>query len=174
MKRHIHPLNNPNITIYEAICDINNLRLAHKNAKRGKGWYKEVQEVEKDLDNNLLKIREMLLNHSYHTSAYEVFKKKEGKKEREIYKLPYYPDRIVHWAIIQVIEPILLRQFISTTYSAIPKRGIHKCLYQILEDRKDFKGTQYCLKLDIKKYLIKAFMNTSFWNSRISCTDKLS
>ena len=152
MKRYLHPLDNLNVTLFQAICDFNNLKKAHKNAKRNKGWYFEVQEVDKDLDNKLLELQKLLLNKEYHTSEYKVFTKKEGKKEREIYKLPYYPDRIVHWAIMQVIEPILLRQFISTTYSAIPKRGIHKCLYQILEDRKDLKGTQYCLKLDVKKY----------------------
>ena len=36
MKRHIHPLNNKNCTLWEAICDMENLKLAHQNAKKGK------------------------------------------------------------------------------------------------------------------------------------------
>ncbi len=39
---------------------------------------------------------------------------------RLIYKLPYYPDRIAQWAILRVIEPILIRNFTRDTYSAIP------------------------------------------------------
>ena len=31
--------------LYEKIYDMENLKLAHKNARKGKGWYKEVQWV---------------------------------------------------------------------------------------------------------------------------------
>lgn len=47
-------------------------------------------------------------NHKYKTSEYATFTKKDGKKEREIYKLPFFPDRIAQWAVLQVIEPQLL------------------------------------------------------------------
>lgn len=33
--------------LYEKICSMENLELAFKNAKKGKGWYKEVQQIEK-------------------------------------------------------------------------------------------------------------------------------
>ena len=36
--------------LFSKICDMDNLRKAHKNAKRGKGWYAEVKRIEKDLD----------------------------------------------------------------------------------------------------------------------------
>jgi len=38
------------------------------------------------------------------TSEYATFTKKDGKKEREIYKLPFFPDRIAQWAVLQVID----------------------------------------------------------------------
>lgn len=60
MKRYKHPLNNNNITLFEAICDIDNLRLAHKNARKGKTWYKEVKEIDKDPDKYLYKLKDML------------------------------------------------------------------------------------------------------------------
>ena len=47
------------MTIFDHICDIDNLRLAHQNAKRGKGWYKEVIEIEKDVDKHLYQLRNM-------------------------------------------------------------------------------------------------------------------
>lgn len=94
--------------LFSKICDMDNLRKAHKNAKRGKGWYAEVKRIEKDLDHYLRRLQENLIEHRYHTSDYETFVRKEGSKEREIYKLPYYPDRICQWAILQIIEPYLL------------------------------------------------------------------
>lgn len=78
--------------LFSKICDMDNLRKAHKNAKRGKGWYAEVKCIEKDLDHYLKRLQENLIEHRYHTSEYEIFTKKESNKEREIYKLPYYPD----------------------------------------------------------------------------------
>lgn len=158
--------------LFSKIYAIDNLRLAYKNAKKGKGWYKEVKEIEKDLDHYLNELRESLINHTYHTSAYEVFTRVEGQKEREIYKLPFYPDRVCQWAILQVIEPFILKTLTRDTYSALPKRGampIIKALRGhervIKKDGKvvrkkwipsilvsDPDNTAYCLKLDIRKY----------------------
>lgn len=95
----------------------------------------------------------MLINKTYQTSEYEIFIKNDKGKERKIYKLPYFPDRITHWAIIQVVEPIFLNKLNANTHSAIPKRGIHSALKQLDKYmRKDVAGIKYCLKLDMKKY----------------------
>ena len=153
MKRHIHPLNDPDHTLWEKICSMDNLKLAHQNAKSGKGWYSEVKMVDSDPDYYLGELQIMLLLKTYHTSEYENFFKKEGKKIRLLSKLPYYPDRICHWAILQVIEPILINRMIANTYSAIPDRGIHKCLHDVQHAMQtDVKGCQYCLVLDVKQY----------------------
>lgn len=139
--------------LYEQICDIDNLKLAHKNAQKGKGWYQEVKMVNSNPDYYLGILQDMLINKTYKTSEYETFMKNDTGKVRKIYKLPYFPDRICQWAILQVIEPILLKNFIADTYSAIPGRGIHKALERVDKAiQNDVVGTQYCLKLDAKKY----------------------
>lgn len=132
---------------------MDNLRMAHKNARKGKGWYDEVKVIDADIEYYLSKLQEMLVNHTYKTSEYEIFTKKEGKKEREIYKLPYFPDRICQWAILQVIEPYLLRTMVRHTYSAMPGRGIHAALRDVQKAmRTDVPNCQYCLKIDVHKY----------------------
>jgi len=139
--------------LFARIYDMENLKLAHKHAKKGKGWYKEVKMVDADPERYLKALQEMLINKTYHTSEYETFTKKENGKERLIYKLPYYPDRICQWAILQVIEPILLKHFTDDTYSAIPGRGIHKCLNNVVKAMQtDVPGCQYCLKMDARKF----------------------
>ena len=95
--------------LYQQICSMENLQKAHKNAKKGKGWYAEVKIVDADLEDYLKTLQEMFVNHTYHTSEYTRFTKKENGKEREIYKLPFFPDRIAQWAIMQVVEPYLIR-----------------------------------------------------------------
>lgn len=34
--------------LYSKICDMENLKLAHQNARKGKGWYQEVRMVDED------------------------------------------------------------------------------------------------------------------------------
>lgn len=132
---------------------MDNLELAHKNAQKGKSWYEDVRLINTDKDNYLSRLQDSLINQTYHTSEYEIFEKKEGEKVREIYKLPYYPDRICQWAVLQVIEPYFMRYMTKDTYSAIPGRGIHLALERlqhcVYNDRFE---TQYCLKLDVRKY----------------------
>lgn len=139
--------------LYTKICSFENLKLAHQNAKKGKGWYKEVKMVDENPEYYLGLLQEMLVNKTYKTSKYETFIKKDSGKQREIFKLPYFPDRICQWAILQVIEPIIIGTLTTDTYSAIPNRGIHLCLSKLNNAvRHDVPGTQYCLKLDAKKY----------------------
>ena len=88
--------------LFARIYDMENLKLAHQNAKKGKGWYKEVKMVDADPEKYLTMLQEMLINKTYHTSEYETFIKRDSGKERLIYKLPYFPDRICQWAILQV------------------------------------------------------------------------
>ena len=139
--------------LYAKICSKENLKLAYKHAKKGKGWYAEVKAIEKDLDHYIDELHEMLVNHQFHTSEYVTFTKKEGKKEREIYKLPFYPDRIVQWAVLQVIEPQLLSFFTDDTYSAIPNKGIHAAFKKLRKDVDEHPDEMlFCCKIDCRKF----------------------
>lgn len=139
--------------LYQQICDMDNLRKAHQNAKKGKGWYKEVKMVDENPEYYLGLLQKMLLLHTYKTSDYEIFYKTDGLKPRKIYKLPYFPDRIAQWAILQVIEPYLIGSLTNDTYSAIPDRGIHKALYKLQDAMwNDVPECQFCLKIDARHY----------------------
>ena len=137
--------------LFERICSMENLIEAARNAAKGKRKRREVVEFETELYPNLLQIQAELLTHTYKTSEYSIFIKYEPKR-REIYKLPYR-DRVVQWAIMQVLEPVWVRQFTADTYSCIKGRGIHSLLKRLRRDLKeDPTGTQYCFKMDVKKF----------------------
>ena len=132
---------------------MDNLETAYINAKKGKKRYQEVIEVEKDKEYYLKKLQFMLLTGNYKTSEYDVFTKHDGKKEREIYKLPFFPDRIVQWALLEKMEPQLINTFTRDTYSAIPHRGIHAALKKLRNDIDNHADEMtYCLKIDCKKF----------------------
>ena len=137
--------------LFEQICSYQNLLLATYNASKGKKQRDEVIKFEADLDNNLRQLQAELQSRTYTTSEYTVFVKYEPKR-REIYKLPYR-DRVVQWAIMQVLEPLWTPTFTADTYACIKGRGIHSLLKKIRKDlRDDPDGTRYCFKLDVRKF----------------------
>lgn len=137
--------------LFEKVCDIDNLRLAEINAGTGKGSRQEVAQFRANLEQNLAGIRAELVNKTYHTSAYTCFIKHEPK-ERVIFKLPYR-DRVVQWAIMQVLVPIWTPIFTRDTYACIKGRGVHSLLQKLRKDlRNDPDGTKYCYKIDIRKF----------------------
>ncbi len=141
--------------IYESIYSMDNLRLAYNKAKKDKMHYSEVQEIERDVDYYLFQIQDMLKSKTYNVSQedYTMFTKNDKGKIRKIYKLKFFPHRIVQWALMLQIQDILLNTFIDNTFASIPNRGIHLCLGRLDKDLKsDIAGTQYCLKMDIRKF----------------------
>jgi len=137
--------------LYQQICSIENLQLADKIARKGKSKQPGVIKHDKNREEDIRNLREMLINKTYRTSDYTTFIIFEPK-ERIIFRLPYFPDRILHHAIMNVLEPIFVSTFTANTYSCIKGRGIHVAARAVKEALKDDFGTQYCLKLDIKKF----------------------
>ena len=138
--------------LYHKIYAIENIREAHDNAKRRKGHYREVKMVEADPEKYFFKIHDMLKNKTFENSAYTIFQKTDQGKHRTIFKLPYFPDRIVHHCIVQVLELIWMKTLISDTWASMKKRGIHKGVYRIKAALKDIGNTRHCLKFDIRQF----------------------
>jgi len=129
-----------------------NIQKAHLNARKGKAHYHEVRMVNANEDLYLSKIQDMLLNKTFQNSEYTTFIKLDSKKEREIFKLPYFPDRIIHHCIAQILEPIWMKTLIPDTYSSLKGRGIHKGVKRIKAALTDKENTTYCLKMDVRKF----------------------
>lgn len=141
--------------LFDKVCDLDNIKLAHTKASKDKSFYKEVQMVNKDVDYYAKQIQDMLINKTYtiKPSDYNMFKKIDKGKEREIFKLDYFPHRIIQHALMNIIKPLLLNTFIDNTFASIPKRGVHLALKRLTKDLSMNKeDTKYCLKLDVQKF----------------------
>lgn len=137
--------------LFDKIVSLDNLYLADKKARRNKSNRKDIKEFDQNKEESLKKLQQDLINGTYKTSEYNTFIIREPK-ERLIFRLPYYPDRIVHHAVMNIMEPIWVSIFIKDTYSCIKHRGIHEALHNVKEALKDVDNTTYCLKLDIRKF----------------------
>ncbi|MFT3704675.1 MAG: reverse transcriptase domain-containing protein [Agriterribacter sp.] len=137
--------------LFESIISIENLNLADQKARKGKGFQYGIKVHDMNRQANIISLHQSLLNKTFKTSPYTTFKVFEPK-ERLVYRLPYFPDRILHHAIMNIMEPVFVSIFTADTYSCIKKRGIHAAANNLKAALQDFQGTTYCLKLDIKKF----------------------
>lgn len=138
--------------LYSKIYNIDNIIEADNKARRGKRKSYGVIKHDENKEYDNINLSFTLKNQNYHTSKYTTYKIYEPK-ERLIFRLPYYPDRITHHAIMNIMEPIWMKLFTRDTYSCIKGRGIHTLVQKLQKDlRKDPSRTTYCLKLDIRKF----------------------
>lgn len=137
--------------IFQEIASLENLIVADGKAQKGKSKQYGVITHNKNQEPNIQKLHEMLIEKTYKTSKYDVFKVYEPK-ERDVFRLPYFPDRITHHAIMNVLEPIFVSVFTSDSYSYIKGKGIHAASRNVKKALKNVEETEYCLKLDIKKF----------------------
>ncbi len=154
--------------LFSQIISIENLMKADEKAQKGKARQYGVSLHNKNKDENILKLHDILISKTYKTSHYDIFKVFEPK-ERDVYRLPYFPDRICHHAIMNVLEPVFVAVFTADSYSCIKGRGIHKASFHLRKALSNKEQTVYCLKLDIKKFypnidhdILKALLRRKF------------
>lgn len=161
--------------LFHKITDIDNIIQAHHKARIGKSNYKEVRLIDQDPKHYAEIIKNLLESKKFTTSNYIIFDKVCGRKKRKIYKLPYFPDRIVQHAVMQIVEPILTATLIRDTFQSIKRRGTHDCRKRIQKAINQLPNDSYVLKVDIKKYYpsIDNDIMKSTVRQKIKCKDTL-
>lgn len=139
--------------LYEKICRKENIYRAIKNASKGKKRRAYVRKILQNADYYAEQISEMLRKHEYTPSPNRTKTIKDGnsQKEREITIPSFYPDQIIQWAVMQVLQPLFMRGMYKYCCGSVPNRGgikAKKYIDRVLR-KSDIK---YTLKLDIKKF----------------------
>jgi retron-type reverse transcriptase len=151
--------------LYKEICSMNNLANAWKEARKGKTKRFYAVEFELNLRENLLQLRKELLALTYNPKPLVTFILRDPKT-RKISKSAFR-DRIVHHAIVKVIEPIFEKMFIyDSCANRINKGNLFAlqrfdkfkrkvsengdCLKNKFNDKNFVFG--YCFKADIRHY----------------------
>ena len=140
--------------LYSKIISYKNLFLAWKEARKGKTKKPYVIEFEQNLRENLLKLHEELKSQTYKPKPLQTFILRDPKT-RKISKSAFR-DRIIHHAIIRIIEPIFDSSFIYDSCANRKGKGNLFALKRFdLFKRKvtqNLTKKAYCLKADIKHY----------------------
>jgi retron-type reverse transcriptase len=149
--------------LYPEIYSMKNLILAWKKARKGKTKKDYIIEFEKNLRDNL-KLLHYELKHQYYKPKSLVTFILRDPKTRKISKSDFR-DRIVHHALVRVIEPIFDKTFIYDSHANRKCKGnllaterFYKFIRKISRNGKIkgwFNNNQikgYCFKADIKHY----------------------
>jgi len=133
--------------LWQTMITFDNLLLAYKKAQRGKQHKQSVALFTLNLEHELFTLQRQLTDGSYQPGEYRLFTIYE-RKPRTIAAAPFR-DRVVHHALMNIIEPSLDKQFIYDSYACRQNKGVHKAIDRY---QKWAKRYRYALKMDIQQY----------------------
>lgn len=109
---------------------------------------------ERHLEDNIFDIQEALAEGSYRHGSYEPFTIHDPK-QRTIHKATVQ-DRLVHQAVVNVIEPLFEKRFIYDSYSCRVGKGTHAAIARLRGFLREMSWndtrTVHALKCDIRKF----------------------
>lgn len=133
--------------LFERIVSFRNLLDASRKARRGKRWKPYVRDFEFALESELIRLEEELRAGSYRPGSYREFYVLHPKK-RLISAAPYR-DRVVHHAVMNVLEPVFDRRMIHDSYACRPGKGSHRAVRRASEFARQ---SAFVLRFDVKKF----------------------
>jgi retron-type reverse transcriptase len=139
MKRHGN--------LWQQVIRFEALLRAALQACKGKRFRPSVAEFHFNLEHELWALHKELSTKSYQPGAYRSFYICEPKP-RQISAAPYR-DRVVHHALVHVLEPIYERTFIHDSYACRKGKGTHAAVDRCQQFARRFR---YVLKADVQKF----------------------
>lgn len=139
--------------LYKQICDFPNFEIAYQKARRCKRYRNEVLRFSANKEENLIRLQDQFVRHTYKQGKYRTFTVIEPKK-RLISALPF-ADRVAQHAICNIIEPIIDKRFYYHSYACRKGRGMHAASETLSAwiHNNSYEGKPlYSIKADIHHY----------------------
>jgi len=150
--------------LYDQLSSYKNLELAYEKAKHHKTSTKAVMEFEKNWQPNLYALIKELKDKTYKPQPLRKFILREPKTRTIC--VSEFRDRIVHHALINILQPIFEPRFIHDSYASRKHKGtlpaikrLDKFIKKVTKNGKTIPNARnandvrgYALKADIKHY----------------------
>lgn len=139
--------------LYEKMLDIELIKLAMRNAAKGKTNRPYIQKILSNIDHYAQELKTMLetgtvtLSQNSHCEIYD----RSCLKVRKITIPRFYPDQILHWILIMTIQPVIMRGMYRYSCGSVPNRGGIDAKAYVETAIQDEK-MRYVAKLDIAKF----------------------
>lgn len=133
--------------LWPAITAWDNLYRAWRQARAGKRDRPAVVRFGQNLEAELYDLQTELRQGSYRPGRYRLFTLYE-RKPRQIAAAPFR-DRVVHHALMNLVEPPIDSRFIHDSYACRRNKGVHKAVDRYQRWSRNYR---YALKIDIASY----------------------
>lgn len=133
--------------MYGQLTSWDNLLRAYDQAARRKRGKANVALFEHRLEDNLWQLQEELTAKSYQPGGYASFYVHEPK--RRLISAAPFRDRVVHHALVNLIEPIFERSFISDSYANRVGKGTHRAVDRCQAFARRYP---YVLQADVRQF----------------------
>ncbi|RLL48976.1 RNA-dependent DNA polymerase [Mariprofundus sp. EBB-1] len=133
--------------LWPEITSFANLYQGYCKARKGKRDRPQVADFSLNLEVELFALQQSLMDGSYLPGDYRQFMIRD-RKPRVISAAPFR-DRVVHHALMNVLEPIFDRSFIYDSYACRKGKGGHRAVDRYQAYAQNYL---YVLKLDIRRY----------------------
>src|SRR3989344_5655219 len=135
--------------LWQTLCSKAHLYNAFLRARKRKTKKIYVQEFESNLEENLFLLRAELVLHVYHPQPLTTFVIRDPKTR--VISKSSFRDRIVHHALVSLLEPIFDKSFIFDSYANRKGKGTLKA-WQRFNVFKRKRDVRCVLKADIAHY----------------------
>ncbi|MBW2982604.1 reverse transcriptase/maturase family protein, partial [Candidatus Woesearchaeota archaeon] len=150
--------------LYPKLCSFKNLELAFRKASKGKSKKFYVIEFKKNLKQNLLDLKKELEWETYRPSKLTKFTIRDPKTR--LIRKSIFKDRIVHHAVVNILDPIYEPRFIADNFANRINKGtiaaikrFDKLLKKVTKNGSEINNAKhksmikgYVLKADIRKF----------------------
>lgn len=139
--------------LFHRITDFENLWAAYLAARKGKRYRIDTMRFAANLETNILRIRDDLVAGTWCPGNARCFRVYEPKW-RDI-QAPPFEDRVVHHALVRVVEPHFDRKFIYHSYACRKGKGAQKAVRAVqamLRTAQAQWGSVYVFQGDVSKY----------------------
>lgn len=140
--------------LWPRIISFDNLYQAFLEAKRGKRYRRDVMRYAINVEENLVNLQNHLIWKTWQPGKQREFVVKEPKLR--LIQAPPFADRVVHHAMVRVVNPIFERKFITDSFACRVDKGTQRAVFRVQHfiqvAKRNWGDGIYVLKADISKY----------------------
>lgn len=140
--------------LWSQLIDFENLHAAYLEARKGKRYRSEVLRYSINAEEHLANLQNHLIWKSWMPGRQREFVVREPKL-RSI-QAPPFQDRVLHHALVRVIEPIFEPRFIADSFACRTGKGTQAAVKRVQHflrvAKRNWGDKVYVLKADISKY----------------------
>lgn len=135
--------------LFEMVCGLDNIRLSVVEAAKGKESRAAVRACLDSVDATAESVASLLAG-GFVPSEPRMKRMYDNRRRkwRTIACPAFYPDQIVHHALMRVLQPVLDRTMYEHVYGSLKGRGSHQAVARLERWVRCAKRPKYCLEAD--------------------------